>query len=435
MYLSLIVSFILFIGLYLLKRKKVKFGTRVLLGMILGVGLGVVFGKDAGYIAPVGTIYANLIVMLVVPLVVPTVISSITAIESPGKLKNIGVKTVAWLLGTTAVACVIGIVVAVVMDPGSGIQFAKDASYKARNIPNFSNIILDMVPKNVISEMAEAKIIPVLVFSILIGVAITLEGEKNPEIVKPVKKFFDSFKVIMFRITDMVLELTPYGVLALLASTSAKYGASTLIPLLKVVIAVYIACIIQVVFVHGGLIAFVAKINPIRFFKGIYPAQVVAFTTRSSYGTLPVTIKSLTENIKISDNIASFSAPLGATMGMNGCGGLYPAIAAIFVARIFNIPMSFSTYILLIVVTTIASIGTAGVPGTASIMATVVFTALGLPIEGLGIIFGVDAIMDMARTLTNVTGASVVSVLVANSEGEFDREAFNAKYDKKKVLS
>lgn len=426
-YVTLIVSVFMLLFLYFLKKRNISFGTRVLIGMALGLIVGLVFKKNAEVVEPIGTIYANLITMLVIPLIIPTIISSITLIEDPGKLKKVGLKTVAWLLGTTAVACIIGIVVALILDPGSGAQFAKDSGFKQRQIPAFSQIILDMVPKNPVAEMAGSKIIPVLVFSILIGVAITIEGAKKPESVEPVKKFFNSFKIIMFRITDMVLELTPYGVFALIAATSAKHGVATLIPLIKAIAAVYIACIIQMVVVHGGLLAFVAKVNPIKFFKGIYPAQVVAFTTRSSYGTLPVTIKSLTENIKISDNVASFVAPLGSTMGMNGCGGLYPAIAAIFAARVFNIPMNFSTYILLVLVTTVASIGTAGVPGTASIMATVVFTALGFPIQALAILFGVDAIMDMARTLTNVTGASVVSLLIAKSEGEFDKKAFDAE--------
>lgn len=373
----------------------------------------------------IGQVYVNLIKMLVIPLVVPTIIASITAVEDPTKLKRVGIKTIGWLLFTTAIACTVGAVAAVLLNPGAGIQFTKDTSFKAKEVPTLSKIFLDMVPSNPVSDMANAKIIPVIIFSILVGVAITIESSINSEAVRPVKDLFKSFKVVMFRITDMVLETTPYGVLGLMASVSAKYGLAALLPLAKVILAVYLACLIQMVVVHGGLVALVIKVNPIKFFKKIYPAQVVAFTTRSSYGTLPATIKSLTDRVKISENIASFVAPMGATMGMNGCGGLYPAIVAVFVAEVFNIPMSISTYILLIVITTLASIGTAGVPGTAYIMATVVLAALGLPIEGIAMVLGIDPILDMARTVTNVTGASVVSLLVANSENEFDRKAFN----------
>jgi Na+/H+-dicarboxylate symporter len=163
--------------------------------------------------------------------------------------------------------------------------------------------------------------------------------------------------------------------------------------------------------------------------KKIYPAQVVAFTTRSSYGTLPVTIKSLTDRVKISDKVASFVAPMGATMGMNACGGLYPVMAAVFVANVFGYNLTFANYLVLILLTTVASIGTAGVPGTASIMTTVVLAGMGLPIEGIAMLLGIDTIVDMARTATNVTGASVTALLVANSEGEFDRKGFNSNED------
>jgi Na+/H+-dicarboxylate symporter len=280
-------------------------------------------------------------------------------------------------------------------------------------------------PSNPISDAANAKIIPVIIFAILIGVAITIEGSKKPEVIKPVKDIINGFAQIMFRITKMVLKTTPYGVFGLMAAVSAKYGLSTLLPLGKFIIAVYIACLIQVALVHTSLLAFVAKVNPLKFFKAIYPAQVVAFTTRSSYGTLPATIKSLTEKVKISEKIANFVAPMGASMGMNACGGLYPVMAAMFVARVYNIPLTIDKYLILILITTIASFGTAGVPGTASIMSTVVLASMGLPVEGIAMLIGVDTVIDMARTATNVTGASVTALLVANAESEFDREAFN----------
>jgi Na+/H+-dicarboxylate symporter len=311
------------------------------------------------------------------------------------------------------------------MGVGSGIEFVKDASFKAREIPTFAKVLVDMVPTNPIAAMAEAKIIPVIVFSLFIAVAIVIEGSRKPETVKPFVDFINSFSKIMFRVTKMVIKLTPYGVLGLMASIAAENGLSTLLPLGKVIIAVYIGCLLQLVLVHGGLVAFVAKVNPVKFFKKVYPAQVVAFTTQSSYGTLPVTIKSLTNRVKISEKIASFVGPIGATIGMNACGGLYPAIVAVFVARMFNIELTMTHYIMLILATTLGSFGIAGVPGTASIAATVVLSTVGLPVEGLAMVLGVDVIIDMARTMTNVTGAMVTALLVADSEGEFDREAFN----------
>jgi uncharacterized protein len=426
-YIVLLVSALLIGFLYFLGKKKVSFGNRVLLAMLLGVAVGAIFTKTTLIIEPLGQIYVNLIKMLVIPLVTAAIISSITNLDGPDKLKSIGLKTLTWLVATTAIACVLGVLVSLVMDPGAGIQLTKDAAFKAKEIPTFGKVLVDLSPSNPIADAANAKIIPVIIFAMFVGIAITIENAKKPEVIKPVISVINGFAQVMFRITDMVLDITPYGVFGLMATVAAKYGLSTLLPLGKFVIAVYIACIIQVAVVHTGLLAFVAKINPLKFFKAIYPAQVVAFTTRSSYGTLPATIKSLTNRVKISEKIANFVAPMGASMGMNACGGLYPVMAAMFIARVYNIPLTIDRLIILVLVTTIASFGTAGVPGTASIMTTVVLASMGLPVEGMAMLLGVDTVIDMARTATNVTGASVAALLVADSEGEFDRQAFNAE--------
>lgn len=423
---GIFLSIVILILLYFLKTKNVSFSNRVFVGLVLGVLVGSFFKNDVQYIQPIGTGYVNLIKALVVPLVVSVIITSITALEDPAKLKKIGLKTLGWFFLTTAIAAAIGTAIAVAFNLGDGVQYVASSDFKAREIPTYSQIILDLIPSNPVLEASQGKIIPVMLFSILVAVAIIVEGHKKPEAVKPVKDFFKSASEVMFRVTRFILQLTPYGVFALMAQVASKYGVSSLLPLIKVIGAVYLASIIQVIVVHGGLIAFVAKLNPVKFFKKILPAQVVAFTTRSSYGTLPATIESLTERVKVSEELATFIAPLGANMGMNGCAGLYPAIVAVFVAKVFHIPMDFSQYLLLIGLTTLSSIGTAGVPGTASIMATVVLAGMGLPIEGLALVLGVDTIIDMARTATNVTGAAVVTTLVAASENELDRAGFDA---------
>ncbi|QCX33427.1 dicarboxylate/amino acid:cation symporter [Caloramator sp. E03] len=428
-YISLVFSIIILFFLYFLKTKKISFGIRVLIAMFLGIVIGAFFKKNALIIEPVGKIFVGLIKMIVIPLIITSIISSITSLNSTNQIKKIGLKTIMLLLFTTAIATAIGILVALPFNLGTGLKFVQDSSFKAREIPTFSKVLTDMIPSNPIAAMADGKTIPVIIFSIIISIAIIIEEDKNPIYVKPVKDFINAFAKIMFRITKIIIKLAPYGVFSLMASISAAYGLSTLIPLGKFIIAVYLACLLQIVIVHGGLVAFVVKINPLRFFKSIYPAQLVAFTTQSSYGTLPITIKSLTGRTKISEQIASFAAPIGATIGMNACGGLYPAIAAIFVANVFNIPLNINDYLLLIATTTFASIGIAGVPGTASIATTVVLSVLGLPIEGLAMLLGIDVIIDMIRTATNVTGASVTALIVANSENQFDREAFNKDID------
>lgn len=409
---GIILGIITIIALFIMKKKDVSFSTRVFLGMAVGLGIGYAFPTTMQYFGIIGDGYVSLIKMLVIPLVVSVIISSITSMEDRYKLKTIGTKSLALLLLTTLIASIIGVIVTLLISPYDGLNFVKDASFKAREIPTLPKIIMDMVPSNIVSDMAGNKMIPVIIFTILVAVSITIESEFNNDLMKPVKDFFNGFAKVMFRITSMILELTPYGVFALMMGVASKYGLSAILPLGKVIITIYIACLIQVVVVHGSLIKFVGKTSPIEFFKGIQKALVVAFTTRSSYGTLPVTIRTLTQNLGVDNKIASFVAPMGATMGMNGCGGIYPVMVAIFVAHIFNIDLSLVNYIVLILVTTVASIGTAGVPGTASIMATVVLAAMGLPIEGLAMLMGIDVIIDMARTLTNVSGAATITYIV-----------------------
>lgn len=410
-----------------LARKRVGFGTRVLLALGLGLVAGIVFNLtklDATSVQTTGTIYVNLIKMLVMPLVAVLVVNSITSISSLGYLRRVGVKTIAIFLVTTGIAALIGLLVALAFDPGAGIQqVAQD--FKPREIPTFSQVILDLVPTNPISDMANGKVVPVLIFAIFLGIAIVHVGSRKPEAVQPVKDFIDSFTQVMHQVTKYIIRLTPYGVFALIATMATRYGLDTLEPLIKVVLATYVALLLHFILTFGGLVSFVAKVNPIRFFRKAYPTIAVAFTTRSSYATLPVNLDVITKRIRVSDKIASFVAPLGATMNMNGCGGVWPAIVAIFVAGVYNVPLGISEYILIVLVSMISSIGVAGVPGPASISTTVVLTALGLPLEGLGLVLSIDAVVDMGRTAVNATGTTVTALLLAHSEGEFDREAFN----------
>lgn len=425
------VALLLVILLWWLAKKKVGFGLRVLLAMALGLTLGALFGPAAADVSILGSLYVSLIKMVVMPLVFAAIITSITSVKDPAVLKKLGTKTIALFLITTAIAAVIGLGTALVIDPGSGIAQNGDAAqdFQAREIPGFRQVILDLVPSNPINEMAQGKVVPVIIFAAFIAVAIILEGMRNPERVQPVRSFFQSFSHIMFRVTKFVIRLTPYGVLGLMTSMSAKYGLSTLKELGWFIIAVYAACLIHMIITFGSLVAFGARVNPIRFFKKAYPTMAVAFTTRSSYATLPVNLEVITKRMKVSDRIASFVAPLGATINMNGCGGIYPAVVAVFIARVYGIDLNIADYLLIIGAVTLASVGVAGVPGPASISTTVVLVQAGLPLEGFALVLGVDAIVDMARTTVNATGTTVASLLVASSEGEFDREAFHHEPD------
>lgn len=435
---SLLVSIAIIGFLYYLGRKRVGFGYRVLIALGLGLAAGIffnVFKFDATSVSTIGSIYVNLIKMLVIPLVVVLVISSITSISNLGHLRKIGVKTISWFLATTGVAAIIGLLVALAFNPGANILKTVNENFKPREIPTFSQVILDLVPSNPFSDMAAGKVVPVLIFAIFLAIAIVHVGSKKPEAVQPFKQFIDSLAQILHQVIKYVIRLTPYGVYALIGTMAARYGLETLKPLISVVAATYVALIIHFVLAFGGLVAFVAKVNPLKFFKKAYPTIAVAFTTRSSYATLPVNLEVITKRLRVSPRIASFVAPLGATMNMNGCGGVWPAIVAIFVARVYDVPLAVSDYILIVLVAIISSIGVAGVPGPASISTTVVLTAIGLPLEGLGLVLAIDAIVDMGRTAVNATGTTVTSLLVADSEGEFDREAFNRDEEDQLELS
>ncbi|MCQ6559591.1 dicarboxylate/amino acid:cation symporter [Paenibacillus mendelii] len=431
-WISLLISVIVIGFLFWLARKRVNFGYRVLLALGIGLVVGIILNStktDATSIGTIGSIYVNLIKMLVIPLVAVLVISSITSISSLGQLRKIGVKTIALFLATTGVAALIGLLVALAINPGLGIEQAVPENFEAREIPTFSQVILDLVPANPVNEMANGKVVPVLIFSIFLAIAIVHIGGKKPEAVEPVKKFIDSFSQVMHQVTKYVIRLTPYGVYALIGSMAARYGWETLKPLVALIVATYIALALHFIITFFGLVTFVAKVNPLRFLRKAYPTIAVAFTTRSSYATLPINLEVITKRMKVSPRIASFVAPLGATMNMNGCGGVWPAMVAIFVAQVFGIALNVSDYILIVVVSMISSIGVAGVPGPASIATTVVLTALGLPLEGLGLVLAIDAIVDMGRTAVNATGTTVCALLVGQSEGEFDREAFNREDD------
>ncbi|WP_147589636.1 dicarboxylate/amino acid:cation symporter [Clostridium paraputrificum] len=408
-----IVFAILALGLlWHLNKRKVSFSVRTLIGLGLGLIFGLTLKENSLIVEPIGKIYISLIRMVVIPLVMVSIINSISNFEDSSKLKSLGIRAMGMLLGTTAIAGIVGIIFGNIFSVGKGIVFEGAENFVPKEIPSFMDVFNDMLPTNPIKSMAEGQIIPVIIFALFIAFAIIMEEKKNKEKVAPFKAFINSFSTILMRITRIVLRLTPFGVFGLMTAVGAKNGVSTLMPLLTFVVAIYLALAFQILIIHSLFILIFKRRSPIKFFKGIWPAQVVAFTTQSSFGTLPVTIESLENNIGVSSSTASFVASLGSTVGMNGCGGVFPAIVAIFVANVFGIELTLTHYILMILTIVVGSVGIAGVPGAATMSTTLILTTLGLPIEGMAIILGVDAIIDMARTLTNVTGAGLAAYIV-----------------------
>jgi Na+/H+-dicarboxylate symporter len=250
---------------------------------------------------------------------------------------------------------------------------------------------------------------------LFVGVSISLAGEKA----RSVLSFFDALAEVMFKMTGIIMDFAPYGVYALIVAVAGEFGLDVLLPLGKVILLVYVGCLLHAVLVYGSLVRIWGGLNPVRFFKGIMDAMMVAFTTTSSSATLPVTMRCAEKNLGVSRDVASFVLPLGATINMDGTA-LYQGVCAIFVAQVYGIDLSAGQFIMIIITSTLASIGTAGVPGAGLIMLTLVLQQVGLPLEGIALIAGVDRLLDMARTCINVTGDSCVAALVAKSEGELD---------------
>lgn len=391
---------------------KIGFGNKCLLGLILGLIAGKFLPEYAiEFITPFGAIFLKLLQLVVIPLTFSTIVASFAKLDDITLVKKLGSKTLMWFVITALIAASVGILIGKIINPGYGLSLAEAVSdYHPREIPSLSQTFLDMIPGNIIGQISAGKVIPIIIFAVFFGLGLTSLGENG----KTVRTFFDEFSKVMFIITRKIIRLSPYGIFALLVDVGSRYGIATLLPLAKFIIAIYLACVIQIL-VYGILISIFAKQNPIRFFKRFWPAMITAFTTSSSLGTLPVTMETLVDRVGVSERVTGFVAPLSATMKMDGCGAIYPAIVCIMTATVFGIDLSLQQYAMIIITAAVATIGTAGVPGTASIMATVVLTSVGLPLEGLALVIGIDKIVDMMRTMTNVTGGGVCATIIDNT--------------------
>jgi len=387
---------------------------KIAIGFVAGIVAGIVFREKIAIVAPIGTIFITLLKMLIVPLVFSSLVVGTASIGDPRSLGRIGVKTIGLYLGTTAVAIAIGLMLGNVIQPGVGMGLGADLSgFKVPTPPKIGEVLIGLFSTNPINSLAQGNILQIIVFALFLGISAVFAGEKG----KPLIRGMDSIAEAMYKMTGLVMQLAPYGVFALIATTVAKYGLSVLAPFGKVIFAVYLGCLLQAILVYSGLLAFWAHISPIRFFNGIKEASLTAFVTRSSSATLPITMRVTQENIGVSEKISSFVLPLGATINMDGTA-LYQGVCALFVAQAFGIELSIGAQLGILLTATLASIGTAGVPGAGLIMLTLVLTQAGLPVEGVALVAGIDAVLDMARTAINVTGDATVATVVAKTEGE-----------------
>ena len=400
---------------------KMPLWQKIFIGMGLGVLAGIILGPNAEYLKPIGTLFVNAIKMLIVPLIFCSLIVGVTSMEDSRKMGRIGGKSIVLYMLTTAVAITIGLAFGSVFAPGAGLNMvANESSAMAKEAPTLVQTLLNLIPKNPVSALAAGNILQIIVFALGLGIALNLCGEKA----KPAIAVFESLAEAMYKLTELVMKLAPYGVFGLMAWVSGKYGIEVLLPLIKVIGVVYLGCVVHVLVVYTSLLSVIARLNPVRYLKALLNPAAVAFTTTSSSGTLPATIKASREELGVSKGVASFVLPLGATINMDGTA-LYQGVCALFIAQAFGIDLDMADYMLIILTSTLASIGTAGVPGAGLIMLSLVLTTVGLPIEGLAIVAGIDRILDMARTSVNVCGDLMVSVLVGKSENELDETVYN----------
>lgn len=400
---------------------KLQLWHKILIGMILGITVGLIFGEDAAVLKPIGSLFVNTIKMLIVPLVFCSIIVGITSMQDTSKMGRIGLKAVVFYLTSTAVAITIGLFLGEFLQPGAGLGLIAQQAEVVKATPSLADTLVALVPTNPVNALAQGHILQIIVFAVALGISLTLIGEKGT----PAIAIFESLAEAMYKLTDLVMKLAPYGVFALMAWVAGKFGLALLLPLIKVIGAVYLGSILHVLGVYSALILFVSKLTPVQYFRGIIDAQVVAFTSTSSAGTLPVSMKCARENLGVSKGVSSFVLPLGTTINMDGTA-LYQGVTTLFVAQAFGIDLGMPEYITIILTATLASIGTAGVPGAGLIMLTLVLTTVGLPVEGVALIAGIDRILDMARTTVNISGDIAASVIIAKSEGELDEKVYNA---------
>lgn len=425
-WLALGVTALLFTGLALLSvKKKAGFSTRVIIATALGIIMGVTFKDHTTFIAAFGEIWSNAIGAIVVPLLLFSVIASITNLGSSLRLKNIGAKTVIFLLLNTLTSSFITLGLALMFGVGKGFDVVMPQHYQTKQVPAVLDTIVGLFPSNLMANWATNQVVPVVIFAILVALAYNSASStpKGEAAVRPFKAFVDAGNVVLSKATQIIVGFTPYAVLALIAAAISNSNLAALLPLLLVLVVAYIAMTVQMFVVQPAILGITTRTNPLYFFKFFWPAGVVAFTSESSIGTIPVTVRQLRKG-GVPEDIASFVASLGANLGMPGCAGVWPTLLAVFAINSLDMHYTPLQYLLLVALTLLVSIGTVGVPGTATITATSLFAATGLPIAFIGITQPISQIVDMGRTALNVAGASNTAVIVAATEHQLDQDLY-----------
>jgi Na+/H+-dicarboxylate symporter len=401
--------------------RKIGLLSQILIAFVIAIIVGAIVGPSIEVVRPLGDLFLRMIKFIIVPLVLASLVVGVAGTGDIKKIGRMGGITFFYYILTTAFAVTIGLILANIFSPGKGLDInAAVETTDPTEAPGIVDTLLNIIPTNPIASLVNGDMLQIIFFAIFLGLAITILGDKA----KTVYNFFDELAEIMYKITGIVMKLAPIGVFGLIAPTVGEYGVSVLLPLLKVIVVVYLGCILHAVITYSTSVKLFANMNPLKFFKGIAPASLVAFSTTSSSGTLPITIKNSEENLGVSRKVSSFVLPLGATINMDGTA-LYQGVCVLFIAQFFGYDLSFAQQLTIVLTATLASIGTAGVPGAGLIMLTMVVTSVGLPVEGIALIAGIDRILDMIRTSVNVTGDASAAVVVNAIEEKRDLKISN----------
>lgn len=422
--------------------KKMSLTVRIFIGMIAGILLGAIlqwvqktggleftagntpvslfsFLVD-GVFHVIGQIFIASLKMIVVPLVFVSLVLGTSSLSDPSKLGRLGGKSVGLYIFTTCIAITIAISFALLVGPGNGVNLPTEVSYAAKEAPSLADVIINMFPSNPIEAMASGNMLQVIIFSLFFGIAMSMSGDAG----KKLNGFFEDINAVIMRLVIILMNLAPYGVFALMAKLFATMGFDTILNLAKYFFLVFFVLIFHLMVTYPLLLKSFTGLNPITLFRKMRDAAAFAFSTSSSNATLPITVETATKKLGINNSVASFTIPLGATINMDGTA-IMQGVATVFIAQVFAQDLTVVDFLMVILTATLASIGTAGVPGVGLIMLAMVLQQVNLPVEGIALIIGVDRLLDMTRTVVNITGDCTVACIVAKSEGELDVEVFN----------
>lgn len=405
---------------------------KIIIGMVAGLILGVILNNVSvpfidtyivdGLFQMVGKMFVNALKMLVVPLVVFSLLCGVLGIGDISILGRVGGKAFVLYMSTTAIAIITAIALALLIGPGQGftMEGVDTSGIQGKAAPPVWDVFANIVPSNPIQALANGEMLQIIFYVIVVGIAALMLGKQSEEFLRGCEYMND----LMMKVVTIVMHFAPYGVFVLIARTFAQQGIHLFIPVMAYVATLVAALAIHLFITLMLMLKLLAGLSPVTFLQKIRPATLFAFSTASSNATIPVTLRSVTERVGVNNSVASFTVPLGATINMDGTA-IMQGVATVFLANVYGISLGLSGYVTVILMAVLASIGTAGVPGVGLVMLTMVLDQVGLPIEGIALILGVDRLMDMLRTAVNVTGDAVVTTIVAKSEGKVDMDVFN----------